>query len=500
MVNNNRLEQKLSSKKILIVCVISVYFLLLGHKLMRLGIHADGMEYANVARNLANGVGTFWKPYHDDIFHPIFHEHPPLVFWIQSLFFKLFGEGPYIENFYGLIVGLVIFSCMALFWQRVRHDFQHSSLGSWWPILLMVSLPIFSYILQINRLVNTFTIFAIIGSFFAYLSATKNKLWIVFSLITGVFIYLGFIAKGPVALFPIVIPIMAWMVMKARLSISVISTLLATATFAAVLLATFYLYPDSVDFWRGFWRDQVMLSIMSKRAVGDTHWHLVERWAAEMAVPIIIAVVFMALTKIPFRQIHFNRPALFFILIGLSSSLPFLISTRQHNRYIFHSYPFYILGLAFLTENIGIKIQTILRERRKIRNVTVMLTIVCFLAALSSMVYRKDHIRKGRNEFYNDIYMKNIQLPERITISACPGAMIREDWLFVDMQRFYKISVTHKMGNEYLIVDKNSECIVQKGYQKVNHQPIMKYVLYKKSDRRLDSHLNSHAVKNHNQQ
>jgi 4-amino-4-deoxy-L-arabinose transferase-like glycosyltransferase len=477
------MEQKLSSEKALTLLVLSVYFLLLGYKLMRLGIHADGMEYANVARNMADGLGTFWKPYHDDIIHPVFHEHPPLVFWIQSLFFKLFGDGPYIENFYGLIVGLVIFSCTAMFWQQVRHDFQHSSLGNWWPILLLLSLPIYSYILQINRLVNTFTIFAILAAYFAYLSAIKKKFTIVFSLLSGVFIYLGFIAKGPVALFSIILPILAWMVFKAKLSKVVISTLVSVATFIAALLATFYFSPDSVDFWRGFWRNQVVLSLMSQRSAGDSHWYLVERWAAQMVVPAIIAVVFMALTRTPYRHIRFNRPALFFIFVGLASSLPFLISTRQHNRYIFQSYPFYVLGLAFLTESIGIKIQTILKERQKIRKVTVMLTVVFFLSAISIMVYRKDHIRKDRYEFYHDIYLNNIQLPERITISACPGAMIREDWIFVDMQRFYKISLTPKMGNAYLIVDKNSECIVDPGYQKVHNRPIIKYMLYKKSDR-----------------
>ena len=98
-----------SYRKILLLFVLTLYFLLLSSKLMRLGIHADGLEYANVARNMAEGLGTFWNPYHDDLLHPVFHEHPPLVFWIQSFFFKLFGEGPYFESFYGLLVGLVIF-------------------------------------------------------------------------------------------------------------------------------------------------------------------------------------------------------------------------------------------------------------------------------------------------------------------------------------------------------------------------------------------------------
>jgi len=58
---------------------------------MRLGIHGDGIEYATVAMNMADDVGTFWKPYLDDAIHPVFHEHPPLGFWIQSIFFRIFG-------------------------------------------------------------------------------------------------------------------------------------------------------------------------------------------------------------------------------------------------------------------------------------------------------------------------------------------------------------------------------------------------------------------------
>ena len=76
---------RLSSKKILMIFVLSLYCLLLGFKLLRLGKHGDGIEYASVARNLADGVGTFWKPYLDDYLHPVFHEHPPFVFWLQSL-------------------------------------------------------------------------------------------------------------------------------------------------------------------------------------------------------------------------------------------------------------------------------------------------------------------------------------------------------------------------------------------------------------------------------
>ena len=469
-----------SSRKILILFVLTLYFLLIGHKLLRLGIHGDGVEYATVARNMADGLGTFWKPYLDDTIHPVFHEHPPLVFWIQSHFFRLFGDGPYFEAFYGFFIGLVILGCMAWFWRRARQDFQLPAIGNWWPMLLLVPLPIFTYMMQINRITSTYTILAILPTYAAYRSVVGHQHTILFSLLSGVLIYLGFIAKGPVAFFTFAVPALGWLVLKSKPSKAAISTALALLVFAIIFGATLYLFPDSVDFWRDFWKHQVMASLKSERSAGDTHWYLVERWAAEMAVPIFVAGLFMALTRVSFRQIRFNRQALFFLLIGLASSLPFLFSTRQHTRYIFQSYPFYVLGLAFISDRIADRMEGILKNKRTVRIGVVVTAVVFFTAAFTSMLYKKDENKK-RKPFYRDIYLQNIKLPERITISACPADMIYDDWLFADMMRFYRVSLTAAMGNEYLLIAKDSGCEVPEGYQKIHRQPTLKYILYQKS-------------------
>ncbi len=205
------MRPRLSASTLLILFVLTLYFLLIGHKLLRLGIHGDGVEYASIARNMADGVGTFWKPYLDETIHPVFHEHPPLVFWIQSHFFRLFGDGPYLEAFYGFGVGLAILGCMAWFWRRVRRDVQLPPQGYWWPMLLIVPLPIFTYMMQINRLVSTYTVLAIVAAYVAYRSAVGQRHIIFFSVMSGILIYLGFIAKGPVAFFTLAVPSLAWL-------------------------------------------------------------------------------------------------------------------------------------------------------------------------------------------------------------------------------------------------------------------------------------------------
>ena len=449
---------------------------------MRLGIHGDGLEYGTVAMNMADDVGTFWKPYLDDRIHPVFHEHPPLVFWIQSIFFRIFGDGLYLESIYGAFVGLVILGLMALFWHRVRSDFQMPPAGSWWPVLLMVSLPIYTYLMQTNRLICTYTILAILPTYASYLSISGERRMVIFSVLSGVLIYFGFIAKGPVAFFTFAVPAIAWIALKAKFSKAAISTLLALGTFALALFATFYFFPDSQDFWRGFWKAQVVASLKSQRAAGDTHWHLVERWAAEFAVPVAVAVFFMLLARISWRQVRGNRQALFFLLIGLASSLPFLISTRQHVRYIFQSFPFYVLGLAFATSSIAAGIESILSRRPRLHAAAGAIALVLLIAAIGSMLYGKDSIRKDRKPFYEDIYMQKIKLPPRITISTCPKKIILNDWLFADMMRVYKVSLTPKKKKKYLLIAKDSGCSVPPGYQRINREPTHKYILYRRTE------------------
>jgi hypothetical protein len=91
------------------VFTFAVYYLTLGNKLLCLGLNGDGIEYDSVSKNIADGWGTFWMPYLDDTIHPVFQKHPPLAFWIQSDFFRLFSDGIYFEAFYGFTVGITIF-------------------------------------------------------------------------------------------------------------------------------------------------------------------------------------------------------------------------------------------------------------------------------------------------------------------------------------------------------------------------------------------------------
>jgi 4-amino-4-deoxy-L-arabinose transferase-like glycosyltransferase len=472
---------RLSTKHILLILALSIYCLLVGNKVLILGKHGDGVEYAAVARNLAEGHGDFWSTYLSDTLHPNWHEHPPLVFWIQGLFMRAFGDGPYFEGVYGFFVGLVILFLTTVFWQQVQRDFRLTLAGGWWPVFLLVSLPTFGYYMQTNRLAITFMIVALLAVLAAYRSIVAGRATILYALLCGVFIYLGFIAKGPVALFPLALPGIAWLILKAKFSRAFVSTVIAAITFVFILLATFYIYPDSVVFWKKFWSEQIAASLKSVRASQDSYWYYADRLGREMAVLGAVIFILMLITRTHPRHIKFNRQALFFFLVALAGCLPFFFSKRQKLRYLLQSYPFFILGMAFLTNYVALKSEAILAEKRKIRFVVTLSALVFFCIATATMLYRKDEVTR-REPFYLDFYLNNIQLPERSLISICPPETVSQDWTFtVDMQRFYKVSLTPEMGHEYLIIDKNINCKVPEGYRIVHQRPTLQYVLYRRN-------------------
>lgn len=471
---------RLSVHGVLLFLVFSICCLLVFPRILTLGKNGDGVQYAAVARNLSDGWGMFWSPYLSETVFRVHHEHPPLVYWIQSLFFRVLGDGLYVEGIYGFVIGGFILWGLVLLWQSVNRDFGATTVGSWWPILLLSSLPVMSYIVQSNRLVITFVVFAVFATWLSYQSLTSGRGWVLYALLSGILIYLGGLAKGPVALFTLAVPVISWFILGVSLSRALWSTMSALMACAALCVGTAYMYPESIVFWKGFWHAQIMASLSSTRAP-SSYFHYYQRWIGEMAVPFAVIGGLIYLTGTRVREMRFNRPAWFFLCIALVGTLPFLISQRQQFRYILHSLPFFVLSLAYWTAPLAVNVEECVLKTRQLRLALTNIAGLCILIALVAMFFLKGSVRK-REVFFQDLYHRNdIKLPERIMVSVYPEIMIYEDLLVTDMQRYYKVSVTSQTGHDYLLVDKNSDYKVPSDYRKVHVTPTVKYVLYKKT-------------------
>ena len=101
----------------LVFLAISLYCLLVLPRMLSHGMFMDGVVYASIARNMAENYGNFWQPYYTETVYPIFYEHPPLGFWLQSWAYRLCGDSVYVETWWGFCVGALSLLVLAGIWR-----------------------------------------------------------------------------------------------------------------------------------------------------------------------------------------------------------------------------------------------------------------------------------------------------------------------------------------------------------------------------------------------
>ena len=99
------------TKNLGIVVLIAILALLYIPQLFMQGMFVDGTLYGSVSRNFSVSSNLFiLAETHDE--YGRFIGHPPLLFWLQGLLFKLFGDHFFVERIFCFCV--FIFSLIGL--------------------------------------------------------------------------------------------------------------------------------------------------------------------------------------------------------------------------------------------------------------------------------------------------------------------------------------------------------------------------------------------------
>ncbi|HZF99697.1 MAG TPA: glycosyltransferase family 39 protein, partial [Chitinophagales bacterium] len=316
------------------------------------GMFMDAMLYTSVSHNLAQGIGTFWFPQFSASLMaglPSFHEQPPLVFGIQSLFFKALGSGMFVERVYAFITMLLTASLIVWLWRRVQRDAALQKM-EWLPVLLWITIPVCFWSFQNNMHENTMGLFVLLSAIAFYrsfqLDNTKIQL-VLFSVLAGVFVFLATFSKGIPGLFPLAAPALYWLATR-RISFrrAFVKTALAVATVASiygVLLA----FPDSRQSLQYHFVDRALHRINQDPTV-DYRLYIIVRLVQELAVPIALSIV-CYLVSYRKRSTAVTPPArltIFFLLLGFAGSAPLLLTMVQKGFYFVPSLPFFAIGFA----------------------------------------------------------------------------------------------------------------------------------------------------------
>jgi hypothetical protein len=398
----------------------------------------DGITYASIARNMAEGRGHFWEPFYTATIYPAFHEHPPLAFWLQSLWFRVFGDRWFVERLYCLAAAAIIALFIVVTWRAAYADQRERADEEWLAIAFWMIAPVVSWSIVGNLLETTVAAFATAAIAAVVVRPdTTPFAGLRRGCISGLCILGAAMSKGPVGLFPLASPlVIAWLLPDRRRSAvwSAAGQWTTLAVWVAILLAM----PAARESLTRYFDQQLVTSLAGRREVSGSSFAIVIELLQGVCLPIAIVtgmLIVLARGWARPRQ-RDRRIALAFTLIGLSGTLPMLISPKQTGHYLMPAVPFYAIGLAAFVAQTAAALERRLSTSGGGRALRILSALVAAVAVIAIWIpaVERDPVRLA------DLDQLAETAPRGQTVGLCPAA--NNDWLLhAWMQRRFTISL-----------------------------------------------------------
>jgi len=323
-----------------------VCLLLLLPGLVREGMFMDGMLYTVVAHNEARGIGTFWQPRFSQMGLAgleSFHEHPPLAFGLQSLWFRALGSGFWVERAYALAAAIGMAMLLVLLWRELaRQDPRRERLAAW-PVLLWGIVPQVFWCYHNNMLENTMGLFTT-AALWAFLRGLRTGS-AALALAAGGLVFLASFTKGVPGLYPLAVPALWWAITRRTgVGQAALHTLLATAAVAGTY-ALLWQWPDA----RANLSTYVDVRLLHRIAAMPTVEHrgqiLLDLVSSQLGPLLIAGLVAWRGAGHGARKDRSTAVAL--LAIGLAGVAPMMLTLVQKSFYSVPAFPPIALGLAW---------------------------------------------------------------------------------------------------------------------------------------------------------
>ncbi len=454
--------------------IISVFTIITAPALWTDGMFTDGIIYADISRNSAEGYGTFWHlKFSETLMNP-FSGHPPLAFWLNSVSFKIFGDTMYAERIYSFLTGIV--TIILLFFVVKNLNIKQKEKPAILTLFVFLLFPLVNWSFSNNMLENTVSVF-VLSAFLFFLKSLKNKRFLMLFL-SGIFLFAGFMSKGFTALFIWSAPLWYGLIFrKTNLKRMFADTFLLIFFTVLPLLLIFYFSKDAVFFFKNYFNEQILGSIKNAKTV-NSRFYIIGGMLNEMIIPSVLILLFIIISKI--KKININikpetrRYALFFFLTALSGVLPMMISMKQRSFYIVPALPFLAVSFAFILNDLLRKFPKILQffQKKIFKSLTIGLFVLSFV-----MIFIFAN-RTGRDfDTISDVRMLTTKVPEAGKIYICKN--MRQEWaLFAYLQRYGKISISKNIKCNYFLT--GNKQLKDTLYKKINLDLKM-FNLYKKT-------------------
>jgi|GEM_PF-3811014 len=412
------------------------------------GMFIDGLVYTTIAHNLSEGTGTFWQPVlknSEFLFQKsdIFYDHPPLVFGLESIFYKLFGDQT--EWIYNTFILLVLLFALLLLFRLLEPEKNLGILLGFLPIFFLFTIPEFIQKVSYNLLDTTLAVFTSFAVYFLLSAVHRSRHFLLNTFLGGSFIVLAFLTKGPVGLFPLICPALYMFFYDNQKQWK--KPLLATLMISMILIVSAYLlytYQPSRDFFDHYLNQQVLASMKGEREKANTiynHLSLLKKIGTQIGPMLILTILiwFWRRNKIQTSVSSSNKAAKLFLLIGLSASLPIALSAKHHSFYLIPSFIFYALALSSFLLTYFQK-DYLIKERNSNRIISALAVVM----VLSITVYsfsRSERYYHTHAEFLKEMESIAKVIPDGSAVGVPKYLLYRRGDICCYLERYHHIEL-----------------------------------------------------------
>lgn len=469
-----KIFSKISLNNSFWILTVAIFCVLLLPKLVQNGMFLDGVTYATISRNLAFGIGDVFHLHYTNNLYPIFYEHPPFVFWIQALFFQIFGDSIFVERFYSFLMAILNFIGIILIWKLIFINSIFEKYA-WFPVLIWITIPGVFWSFQNNILENTVSVFSVFSIYFILRSLiSKEFSWIIFASFLIVF---AFLSKGLVGLFPIVFGFIYWIVFDGfKLNKNLVYSFFIFILPFLILIISIKIFPQLTENLTFYFKQQLLPALQNKREITvNNRFEILIKLFFELLAPILLSIiVFFKYKKNNFFK---KKQVLLFVLIGFSASIPLILSLKQRSFYFVPSISFFAIAFGIylipffhnLIEKTSLKMMNIF----KISSIFISIFVIILSISLLGK-YSRDENK------IRDIEMISTIVPYGSNV--CSTKENRYNWGTVAyFARIGNISLNKAITNNYYLLKKEEKISIEiKEKFEIVNLNLSEFVLYKK--------------------
>jgi hypothetical protein len=209
----------------------------------------------------------------------------------------------------------------------------------------------------------------------------------------------------------------------------------------------------------------------------DNRFYILGRLVMELLPQIIFVVLVVFISQLRKKKTQISaqiRESLFFITVGLSASVPLMLTMVQKGFYFVPALPFFAIGLSMLIAPVVAEITGRIEVNSVKYKVILIAGLFLFIGALSYTFMQKGEVRRDK-EMLHDVYVIGDVVPAR-SIVTLAGRMSNEWELQCYLIRYFNISLDTE-PQKYCIRKGTNLTDSISGYKKVNISTIQ-YDLY----------------------